>query len=377
MTVRGTDFSLLAQFAALSDPRQMAKVLYPLPEILLLVLAATLAGADDFVETRAWGEERLGFLRRFLPYANGIPSHDTLNHVVNALDPELFKRCFVAWVDTMRTDQPEFVAIDGKTSRRCHARSKGREPLHLVSAWASRQRLVLGQEAVAGKSNEITAIPLLLERLELAGALVTIDAIGCQTRIAQAILAKQADYLLAVKSNWPSLLAEIARYFQDAPASAFDRLETIDGDHGRIEIRRHVVSREVAWLTGDRRHPGEPRFPGLATVLMVEAEVERAGTTSIARRYYLSSARLDAATFARAVRSHWGIENRLHWVLDVVFRDDLARLRTGHGPENMATVRHMAVNLVRDAPGKHSLKVRRKKAAWSNDYLETLLRRTA
>ena len=180
-----------------------------------------------------------------------------------------------------------------------------------------------------------------------------------------------------MKANWPGLHAEIARYFEDVPATAFERLETTDGDHGRIEIRRHLVTRDVAWLTGDRRHPGEPRFPGLAVVGMVEAEVERAGTTSIARRYYLSSMALDAATFARAVRAHWGIENRLHWVLDVVFRDDLARLRTRHGPENMATIRHMAVNLVRDAHGQHSLKVRRKKAAWNNDYLETLLRRTA
>ena len=184
MTQTGPGTSLLDRFAALTDPRQVAKVLFPLPEILLLVLAATLAGADDFVEVQAWGEERLTFLRRFLPYGNGIPSHDTLNGVINALDPELFQHCFVTWVDGLRTDQPEFVAIDGKTSRRCHARAKGRDALHLVSAWASRQRLVLGQEAVAGKSNEITAIPRLLERLELAGALVTIDAIGCQTKIA-------------------------------------------------------------------------------------------------------------------------------------------------------------------------------------------------
>jgi predicted transposase YbfD/YdcC len=377
MSFRGSDLSLLAQFAALRDPRQTAKVLYPLPEILLLVLAATLAGADDFVEVRAWGEERLAFLRRFLPFANGVPSHDTLNGVINALDPELFKRCFVAWSDGLRTDQPEVVAIDGKTSRRCHARGKGREALHLVSAWADSQRLILGQEAVAGKSNEIAAIPLLLERLELTGALVTIDAIGCQTKIASAILAKQANYLLAVKANWPSLHVEIERYFADAPASAFDRFETTDGDHGRIEVRHHLVTRDVAWLTSDRRHPGEPRFPGLTAVAMVESTVERTGTTTVARRYYLSSAGLDAAAFARAVRAHWGIENRLHWVLDVVFGEDLVRLRTGHGPENMATVRHMAVNLVREAPGKHSLKVRRKKAAWHQNYLETLLRRTA
>jgi predicted transposase YbfD/YdcC len=327
MAVRGTDLSMLEHFSALQDPRQMAKVVHPLPEILLLVLAATLAGADDFVEVQAWGEERLAFLRRFLPYANGIPSHDTLNNVVNALDPELFKRCFVTWVAGLRTNQPGFVAIDGKTSRRCHARAKGREALHLVSAWADAQRLVLGQEAVAGKSNEITAIPLLLERLELAGALVTIDAIGCQTRIARAILAKEADYLLAVKSNWPGLHAEIERYFVDAPAAMLDRLVTTDGDHGRIEVRRHLVTRDVAWLAGDRRHPGEPRFPGLTAVAMVEAEVERGGTTTVARRYYLSSAGLDAATFARAVRAHWGIENRLHWVLDVVFGEDLVRLR--------------------------------------------------
>ena len=236
---------------------------------------------------------------------------------------------------------------------------------------------MLGQEAVAGKSSEITAIPLLLGRLELAGALVTIDAIGCQTRIARAILARQADYLLAVKANWPGVHAEIVRYFEDAPASACDRHETTDGGHGRIEIRRHRVTRDVAWLTGDRRHPGEPRFPGLQAVGMVEAEVERAGAIGIARRYFLSSMALDAATFARAVRARSGIENRLLWVLDVVFRDDLARLRTGHGPENMATVRHMAMNLVREAHGKHSLKVRRRKAAWSHHYPQTLLRQTA
>lgn len=377
MTRTGSGLSLLDHFSALKDPRQAGKVVYPLPEILLLVLAATLAGADDFVEIRLWGRQHLPFLRRFLPYRHGIPSHDTLNDVINALDPGLFKACFVTWVEGLRESEPDVVAVDGKTSRRSHARSKGRDPLHLVSAWASRQRLVLGQEAVAGKSNEITAIPLLLERLELAGALVTIDAIGCQSKIAQAILAKRADYLLAVKANWPSLQAEIERYFTDAPAGALDRLETTDGDHGRIEVRHHAVSRDVAWLATDRRHPGEPRFPGLATVAMVEAAVERDGKSSIARRYYLSSLPLDAATFAGAVRSHWGIENRLHWVLDVIFRDDQARLRTGHGPENMAVVKHMAVNLVRQATPATSLKNRRKLAAWNTNYLETLLRQTA
>ncbi|MBF0304169.1 MAG: ISAs1 family transposase [Alphaproteobacteria bacterium] len=367
---------LLDHFSALEDPRQSWKVVYPLPEIMLAVLCGTMAGAEDFVEIRRWGNMNLDFLRRFLPFARGIPSHDTLNDVVNALDGTLFAACFTAWVDGLREAEPDIVAIDGKTSCRAHARSKGREPLHLVSAWASRQRLVLGQQATDAKSNEITAIPLLLERLELKGALVTIDAMGCQTKIAQAILDREADYLLAVKENWPALHGEIVSFFAD-DAQALDRYETTDGEHGRIEVRRHAVSHDVGWLATDRRFPGEPRFPGLAAVGMVEAEVERNGKTSRERRYYLCSTRIDARAFARAVRCHWHIENRLHWVLDVVFHDDLCRLRSGFGPQNIATVRHMAMNLIRGAKDKHSLKVRRKSAAWDVNYLESLLRPTA
>lgn len=366
--------SLLDHFSALEDPRQSWKVVYPLPEILLLVLCATLGGAENFVEIEAWGEDRLDFLRRFLPYRHGIASHDTLGDVMNGLDAELFSACFTTWVEELREVEPDIVAIDGKTSRRTHARPKGRNPLHLVSAWASRQRLVLGQQACDAKSNEITAIPLLLERLALTGALVTIDAMGCQTKIAQAILDKGADYLLAVKDNWPTLRGEIEHYFADALDRDLERFETTDGDHGRIEVRRHVLSHNVAWLSTDRRFPGEPRFPGLKAIAMVEAEVERDGKTSRERRYFLSSACLDVRLFARAVRCHWHIENRLHWVLDVVFHDDLSRLRSGFGPRNMAVVKHMAMNLIRKAPGRHSLTVRRKKASWNAGYLETVIR---
>jgi predicted transposase YbfD/YdcC len=369
--------SLLEHFAALADPRQAWKVVYPLPEILLAVLCATIAGAEDFVEVRRWGTMHLAFLRRFCPYADGIPSHDTLNDTLNALDGELFARCFSAWVEGLREIEPDIVAIDGKTSRRTHDRAKERDPLHLVSAWASRQRLVLGQQACQAKSNEITAIPLLLERLALTGALVTIDAMGCQTKIAQTILDRQADYLLAVKENWPNLCGEIERYFEDLPDNAGDRHQTTDGEHGRIEVRRHVVSHDVDWLATDRRFPGEPRFPGLTAIAMVEAEVERDRKTSRERRFYLSSLKLDARLFAHAVRCHWHIENRLHWVLDVVFHEDLNRLRSGHGPQNMATIRHMAMNLLRAATDKHSLKVRRKSAAWDTAYLETLIRQAA
>jgi predicted transposase YbfD/YdcC len=369
--------SLLDRFAALEDPRQTAKVLYPLPEILLLLLCGTLAGADDFVEIGLWGDERLAFLRRFLPFRRGVPSHDTLREVVAALDPALFKACFTSWVEGLCATEPDIVAIDGKTSRRTHARSKGREPLHLLSAWATRQRLVLGQEAVAGKSNEITAIPLLLERLALEGALVTIDAIGTQSAIAETILARGGDYVLALKANRPATFEDVETFFADPPPGALDTFETADGDHGRIEVRRHAVCHEVAWLFSDRRYPGEPAFPGLAMIGMVESETERGGKTSRERRYYLSSAKLDAATFARTVRAHWGIENRLHWALDVAFKDDLARLRTGHAPENMAVVRHMAMNLLRQAEPAISLKNRRKRAGWNTAYLESLIRQTA
>ena len=367
--------SLLDHFSALEDPRQSWRVVYPLPEILLLVLCGTLSGMEDFVEIRLWGKERLDFLRRFLAYENGIPSHDTLGDVINALDPELFKSCFLAWVEGLRDGEPEIIAVDGKTSRRTHARSKGRAPLHLVSAWASRQRLVLGQEAVEGKSNEIVAIPLLLKRLELTGALVTIDAMGTQIEIARTIIERGGDYLLSLKANRPALLAEVESFFADRANQAdCETFDTVDADHGRLEQRHHRVSRHVDWLKSDRRYPDQREFPALTTIAMVEATTERNGKTEHERRYYLSSASLDAKAFAAVVRAHWGIENRLHWVLDVVFHDDLARLRTGHGPLNMALVKHIAMNLIRHPKDKHSLKNRRKLACLNPGYLESLIR---
>lgn len=379
----GGGTSLIERFAALSDPRQAAKVLYPLPEVLLLLLCATLSGADDFVEVELWGEENLAFLRRFLAFTHGIPSHDVLGDLMARLDPALFRECFTSWTTGLRamapaSAGPEVVAVDGKTSRRSHARSKGREPLHLLSAWASAQRLVLGQEAVADKSNEIAAIPLLLERLDLAGALVTVDAMGTQTAIAETVCDRGGDYLLALKANRPLTHAEVRAFFADpAPGVPVRVHETADGEHGRIEVRRHHVCHDVDWLFSDRRYPDEPVFPHLSMVGMVESETERDGRVQRERRYYLGSARLDAETFARAVRAHWGVENNLHWTLDVVFREDLARLRTGHGPENMAVIRHMALNLLSQAKPTTGLKNRRKRAGWSTDYLDRLIRGTA
>ena len=367
----------LAHFTALQDPRQAAKVLYPLPELLLLLLCGTVAGADDFVELALWGGEHLPFLRRFLPFARGIPSHDTLCEVVAALDPALFKTCFTNWVERLRSPGPETIAVDGKTSRRSHARSRGRGPLHTVSAWATGQRLVLGQEAVSEKSNEITAIPLLLQRLELAGALVTIDAMGTQTAIARTILDGGGDYVLALTQNQPGCCAKVEALFAAPPAAtAAGTHRTVESAHGRLEARTHRVCHDVSGLLSGRAVPNELAFPGLAMVGMVESQTDRDGRIARERRYYLCSAKLDVETFARVVRGHWGIENRLHWVLDVVFRDDLARLRTGHGPANMAVVRHMALNLLRQAKPTLSLKNRRKRAGWNTEYLAALVQQT-
>lgn len=364
--------SLLDHFSALEDPRQAWKVMYPLDEVLLVVLCGVMAGAEDFAEISRWGQRKLDFLRRFRPFVHGIPSHDTLNDVMNMLPAALFSECFIAWVESLREAEPDIVAIDGKTSRR--ARAKEGRPLHLVSAWAAEQRLVLGQEVVDGeKENEIVAIPRLLEKLELTGALVTIDAIGCQKEIAEAIITKGADYVLALKANQKSLHAEAQLYFDQE--LDLDQAETLDADHGRIETRRAFVTHDVAWLKADRAAPGEPRFPGLAMLGMVEAVVEKDGQVSRSCRYYIGSAPLSAQQLLAAARGHWGIENRLHWVMDVVYHDDLMRLRTGHGPANMATIRHAASNITRAIPDKASLKVRKKTLAWDDNYLEGALRK--
>ena len=244
-------------------------------------------------------------------------------------------------------------------------------------AWtASRQRLVLGQQATEEKSNEITAIPLLLERLHLKGAIVTIDAMGCQTAIAEKIIEKGGDYCLALKGNRPALQDDVERLFADPDAAGVATLsvETSDKDHGRLEIRTHTVCHDIDWLLSDRRYPGEIKFPGLAMIGMVESETERNGKIERARRYYLCSKKLSAKTFADVVRAHWAVENRLHWTLDVIFDEDQCRLRTGHGPENMAIVRHMALNMLQSPKSKTSLKVRRKKAGWNTTYLGDIMR---
>jgi predicted transposase YbfD/YdcC len=369
--------SLLEHFSTIPDARQSWRVAHPLPEVLLLVVCGTIAGNDDYEDITDWGQAHLAFLRRFRAFHFGIPCADWLRTLMNRLDPDLFSACFMAWVRDWWPAVPDLIALDGKTARRSHDRKAGRKALHLVSAFATTKRLVLGQEACEEKSNEVMAIPALLAQLaacgSLKGALVTIDAIACNPNIAQAILDGEADSLLAVKDNQPTLQGEVADFFATARPDEIEAVAEVDKDHGRIETRRCTVSHKVDWMTSKRRFPGERRFPKIAAVAMVEARIEHRDRCTCERRFYISSAPLTAARCAAAVRGHWRVENSLHWGLDVGFCEDLSRLRKGHGAENMAIVRHFALNLVRRADDKRSLKRRRKCAGWHTAYRESLL----
>jgi predicted transposase YbfD/YdcC len=369
--------SLLEHFSAIKDDRQRCKVMYPLGEVLLLVVCGTMAACDDYDDIVLWGNRHLDFLRRLQPYHFGIPCADWLRVVMNRIGPDLFSSCFLAFVAERLPEAVGQIAIDGKTSRRSHVRGRGQAALHLVSAYATTHSLVLGQRAVADKSNEITAIPLLLEELAasgaLAGSLVSIDAMGCQSDIAERIVDLGGDYLLATKDNQKTAHAEIQLYFDDAPAAEIDTLTEVEKGHGRIETRRHLVSQRVDWMSGKRRYPDEPRFKGLSTIAMIETRIETGAEVRIERRCYISSRILTANAFAEAARAHWGIENGLHWVLDVQFKEDQSRLRRGHGATNMAMVRHLALNLIRAMPGKQSIKAKRKLATWDTNYLMAAL----
>ena len=369
--------ALLEHLAEIEDPREPWRVAHPLPEVLLLVVCGTIADCDDYEHIAAWGEAHLPFLRTLLPYHHGVPGGRWLTLLMNRIDPALFSECFTAWVRETWPGRPDVVAIDGKTARRSHDRGADQAPLHLVSAFATTARLVLGQEAVGDKSNETAAIPVLLERLArqggLTGAIVSIDAIACNGAVATAITQAGADYLLAVKANQPTLRAEIEAYFDTAPAAVLETARDLDKGHGRIEERTVTVGREADWLAGERRFPGELRLPGAKTIVRVRSRTELKDRCRTDTRYYIASAALDAQRAAEIVRGHWGIENRLHWVLDVVFAEDQARLRKGHGARNMAVVRHFAINLVRTLADKKTLKLRRKLAGWDVAYLSSIL----
>ena len=356
--------SVLDFFDAVEDPRQRGKVLYRLDEIMLVVLSGCLAGADNFVEMAGWARLNLEALRQIRPFARGVPSHDTLNDVVNALDPGTFEECFLSWIGAIRPDAPDLIAIDGKTSRRTGNARTGQRPLHTLSAYAREQRLVLAQEIVDGKSNERAMIPSLLDKLRLKGSLVTVDAAGCYRPIAEGVVEAGGDYLLTVKANQPKLLAGIKAALAQAAPEMVGQSGSEETSHGRLERRRCTVVPAPAGLSG------KTPWPGLRYVAAVEGTMVRNGKVTTLTRYYITSRTLTAAQLLEAVRGHWAIENSVHWVLDVVFGDDASRLRSAYGPRNMALVQRIALNLIRLRPsGKDSFTVKRKKAGWSVAYL--------
>jgi predicted transposase YbfD/YdcC len=362
----------LSYFKDMPDHRQAGKVTYPLDEILLLCLLAVLAGAEAFTDIARFGEKKLELLRRFRPFEHGTPAHDHLGDIFATLDAQAFQRCFVDWVAALTKTPAEVVAIDGKTSRRSGDKKGSKQPIHMVSAFAARQRLVMGQVAVAEKSNEIVAIPALLDMMAIEGAVVTIDAMGCQRNIAKKIIAKKADYIIALKGNQGTLHDDVKVFVGEQKANDFkdtviSQHETVDADHGRIETRTYTAMHDVEWL--QERHD----WPGLKGVIMVESRRESDGKVTQETRFYITSLILRANLVGPMIRDHWMIENGLHWIMDMVFRDDECRVRTENAPANFTTLKHMANNLIRKMPGKDSQRLKRKTAGWDDDFLASLV----
>ena len=360
-------------FVSITDPRQAGKVEHDLVELLVVAVNAVLVGADTFVEIELWAQERIDWLRRYLRLENGIPSHDTFGRLFGLIDPEEFEAAFRRWASTLvpNLGRDAVVAIDGKTSRRTGKIDA--TPLHLVSAFAAGAGLVLGQRATAQKSNEKTAIPELLTTLALEGCIVTIDAMGTQANIAQAIRERRADYVLAVKDNQPQLADSIRDFFVQFKVvphrTPHTATETVEKDHGRIEIRRCFAFDQLDCLAKPEQ------WPDLESFVVIESERCIQGKTTLEHRFYLSSLPADATRLLPAIRAHWSVENRLHWCMDVAFSDDQMRARTGHAAHNLAILKHLTLNLIRLDPIKRKggIKARRFIAATSDSYREQLL----
>jgi predicted transposase YbfD/YdcC len=367
---------LLQHFSELTDGREPWKVMYPLAEVLLLLTCATIASCDDFDDIAAWGKHHLNFLRKFAPFHYGIPCERWLRTLVNRVDPVLFGRCFEDWIKALWPERHDLIAIDGKTSRRTHDKRKGLKALHTLSAYATNARLTLAQLSVPEKTNEITAIPELLDHLanmgQLEGALVTIDAMGCQVDIAAKIVEHKADFLLALKGNQSTLETEVDDYFRTAPSAEIVIKTTLEKGHGRIETRIYSASQNVDWINASKTYPGQPRFKNINTLVKIINRTEYPDRCTFDTRLYISSAPLDIERLSNGARLHWGVES-MHWLLDVEFKDDLSRYRCGFGAKNMAVVRRFALGLVRACKAAGSVKTRRKSASWDPDFLLHIL----
>ncbi len=360
-------------FSSLTDPRIIKKTRHQLEEIITITICAVISGADSWVEIEEYGHCKYEWLKTFLELSNGIPSHDTFGRFFSLVSTQELETCFLNWVQSVVEVVDDVIAIDGKQLRRSYDRASNKAAIHMVSAWASENGMVIGQVKTDEKSNEITAIPELLKVLELKGCIVTIDAMGCQKQIAEQIVTGEADFVLALKGNQGNLYQDVYQFFQDSIDTNFEGLdwdyhETEDSNHGRVEIRRYWTVSSLGALSELND------WPMVNSIGIVESERQIGGKNSLEFRFYISSLAGDAKQFAKAVRNHWGIENSLHWVLDVAFREDESRIRIGNAPANLSIIRHLALNLIKKEKSlKVGTKVKRMRAGWDNDYLLKIL----
>jgi len=366
--------TIAQHFSGLEDPRSDNKW-HQLLDIIVIAICAAICGADAWTEVELFGQAKYEWFKGFLQLPHGIPSHDTFGRVFALLDAEQFQRCFVEWIQAIQErTQGQIIALDGKQLRRSHDKTLGRKAIYMVSAWASMNRLVLGQRKVDDRSNEITAIPQLLDLLEVAGCIVTTDAMGCQTAIAEKVIEKDADYVFVVKDNQARLheaLQELFDHPDEVKQVDCDYHQTVDKGHGRIEIRQ-------CWTTSDPEYlryiASFADWEGLRSIAMIQAERRIGSEKSVKRRYFISSLESNAQRLLHAARTHWEIENKLHWVLDITFREDDCRVRKENGAQNFAVLRHIALNLLRgEQTAKCSIRAKRLRAGWDHDYLLKVL----
>lgn len=374
-TAKKLNQSLIKQFEALNDPRVKRKPEHLLVDIVAIAILAVLSGANDMVAIETYGKAKQTWLETFLELPNGIPSHDTFSRVLALLDPQQLHECFLSWVQAI-ADQLEIklINIDGKTARGSYDREQSLKALHTVSAWASEHHLVLAQQRVESKSNEITAIPELLNLLDIKGAIITLDAMGTQREIAAQIVDQGGDYILALKGNQGTLHTQVKAFFKMAEQTQWAGIDVSYSEC--TEAGHHRIERRQVWAVPITQVPDLPnpsKWRGLATVVMVKRERRLWNKTTTEVCFYITSLAADAAVLAQAIRSHWGIENSLHWILDVIFREDQSRIRNGHGPENMGLLRRLSLNLLKREPSKQSLTQKRYRAAMDNDFVVKVL----